>query len=70
MYDTHSNKFYSWPPDVNSKNPFQIPSPSVWGDLISPDHSLPEFPLPAIILASAFTTIFFFSRKRLGFYKK
>lgn len=70
MYDTHSNKFYSWPPDVNPKNPFQIPSPSAWGDLVSPDQSLPEFPLPPIILASAFTTILFFSRKRLGFYKK
>ena len=70
MYDAHSNKFYSYPQDVNIDKPFQIPSPSLWGDLISPDQSLPEFPWPAIVLVSAFAVIFFFGKKSLVFYDR
>lgn len=70
MYDTHFNKFYSWPQNVTIDSPFKIPSPSVWGDLISPDQSLPEFPWPVIVLISSFTAVLFFSTKRLGFHNK
>ena len=70
-YDTFSNKFYSWPEDVKIDQPFQIPRQSLWGDLISPDQSLPEFPWPALILVSAFAVILFVSNKRFyNFYDK
>lgn len=42
LYDYDQNKLYSWP-NVETKNNFLIPSPSMWGTLISPDKSLPEF---------------------------
>jgi hypothetical protein len=70
MYDAYSDKFYSWPEDIKISKPFQIPSPSVWGDLISPDQSLPEFPLPVIILVSAFVVIMFFQKEKFSFYTK
>jgi len=68
MYDASSNKFYSYPQGIIIDKPFQIPSPSLWGDLISPDQSLPEFPWPAIVLVSAFTVILFFGKSHLVFY--
>lgn len=70
MYDAHASKFYTYPQDVNIDTPFQIPSPSLWGDLISPDQSLPEFPLPAIVLVFAFAVVFFFRKKCLVFYDR
>ena len=63
-YDTHANKFYSWPEDVKTDKLLQIPSPSLWGHLISPDQSLPEFPWPELILVSVFAVILFFDNKK------
>ena len=55
-YVTNENKMYSWPENINNENIFQIPSPILWGELVSPDKSLPEFPWPEISLLLA--TIF------------
>jgi len=41
VFDEHSQNYYSWP--YNIKNQTLISSPSQWGDLVSPDNSLPEF---------------------------
>ncbi|AJW69705.1 hypothetical protein [Nitrosopumilus adriaticus] len=42
-FDANSYKKYSWPKQLDTSSPLKIPSPSQWGDIISPDKSLPEF---------------------------
>ena len=39
VFDADSNVVYSWPEDIKLGN-FDIPSPLLWGNLISPDKSL------------------------------
>ncbi len=41
VFDANSNVVYSWPEDIKLEN-FDIPSSSLWGNLISPDKSLLE----------------------------
>ena len=41
VFDADSNVVYSWPEDIKLEN-FDIPSPLLWGNLISPDKSLLE----------------------------
>lgn len=43
VFDAYTNNNYSWPYNIEKKSILTIPSPSHWGDLISPDKSLPEF---------------------------
>lgn len=50
VYDSHIKKFYTWPENIEIKNVFDIPSPAKWGDVFSPDKSLPEFPQPVVFL--------------------
>lgn len=55
IYESHSNKFYTWPANVTqNNNQFQIPTPNNWGTMISPDKSLPEFSFPMIAFVPAF----------------
>ena len=55
VYDAGDNKFYTYPRNVPVASVFDIPAPKLWGGMISPDESLPEFPLPAFLLVSAFS---------------
>jgi hypothetical protein len=41
VFDASSNVVYSWPEDIKLES-FDIPSPLLWGNLISPDKSLLE----------------------------
>ncbi len=52
VYDAKRNNAYSWPSSI-PENPLTILSPQTWGELVSPDSSLPEFPYPAFIFISA-----------------
>ena len=61
VYDHNLKSIYSWP-TVDSKIQ-EIPSPSSWGDLISPDKSIPEIPLPLMILSILFIAIIGITRK-------
>lgn len=49
VYDASSNTSYSWPKESQRENIFHIPSPENWGDIISPDKSIPEFNTPFMI---------------------
>jgi len=49
VYEQHGGKVYSWPQDITHEGYFDIPSPKLWGEIISPDKSLPEFSTPIII---------------------
>ncbi len=65
VYDAHQNKFYSWPKEENPTSLFDIPSPDKWGDMISPDKTLPEFELPLLALIPAFLFVLYFTKFRI-----
>ena len=67
VYDSHKEKIYAFPENLTSDSQFGIPSPSNWGEIISPDKSLPEFPLPVIILLGAFVSVIFITKKAYSF---
>ncbi len=64
VFESHSNKIYTYPKDIQLQNTLYIPSPKLWGDLISPDQSLPEFPWPVLILVTALSSLIVTSRLR------
>lgn len=67
VYDARSNNVYSWPTDIESQ-PNHIPSSDVWGELISPDKTLPEFHLPLLVMVSvSFFISYLIQRKKLPF---
>lgn len=53
VHDPDSGNYFGWPTDAKlEKYPF-IPIPEKWGQLVSPDKSIPEFDLPFLILLLA-----------------
>lgn len=64
VYHQSSNTVYSWPQDITTTVPLEIPSPSKWGDLISPDASLPEFSWPMIPLLLAVMTVIWVTQRK------
>ena len=69
VYDSHSNKIHSWPQSIISDSLLKIPSPSKWGDLVSPDKSLPEFPWPVLALVSSLAIITYMTRRSTIFHR-
>ncbi len=63
VYDANSDKFYSWP-NVNPQKPLKIPSPAKWGDIISPDKSIPEFDWPVFLLLPSLLLVIYLTRKK------
>lgn len=55
-FDGNQHKLFQWPQSVNSDNPYHIPSPSTWGEIISPDKSIPEFNMPILLSIVALTS--------------
>lgn len=49
VYDAKTNTIYAWPQHIVT-DPESIHPPSSWGQMISPDKSLPEFSLPMVTL--------------------
>ena len=67
VYDASLDKFYSWPENSTRENSSDIPSPSKWGDIVSPDKSLPELNLPILVFAILILTIIIIqSKTRIG----
>jgi len=64
VYDAHSNKTYSWPQDIISDFPQEVPSPKSWGELVSPDKSLPEFEWPLLAMLTAFSLTVYLTKFR------
>jgi hypothetical protein len=56
VFDGDQERLFEWPQSVNSDRPYKIPSPSVWGEIISPDKSLPEFNVPILLSIIALTS--------------
>ena len=71
VYDANANKTYSWPQNIVTETYPFVPSPSKWGELISPDKSLPEFQWPLITLIPAIFLAIYITRKiQITFYSK
>ena len=73
VYDSSTNQYFSWPTDIIPDGAFDIPSPSKWGELVSPDKSIPEFNLPLLTMIPALILVIYYTtflqkpkRDRLG----
>lgn len=66
LYDKNSNRVYSWPEEITSDTLMKIPPPKNWGEIISPDKSLPEFPLPLAMMVSSFFIIILVTRREFS----
>lgn len=64
VYDGHSKNTYTYPQNLESENFIRVPSPSMWGEMYSPDRSLPEFSLPTISLALSIVSIVILTRMK------
>jgi hypothetical protein len=62
VYDFKEDRYYIWPKNNQMTNIFDIPSPSSWGSLISPDKSLPEFNVPILLSIIALTSTVIISK--------
>jgi len=63
-YDAKANKAYSWPMyTATEKYPFLAP-PDKWGQLISPDKSIPEFEWPVFVILPALLIVICLTRFR------
>jgi len=73
VFDADSNVVYSWPEDIKLES-FDIPSSSLWGNLISPDKSLLEnsenesmdFVILLVIVLVMLVIFFIIFKKRLA----
>jgi hypothetical protein len=60
VYDGDAQKAYTYPQNLNPEN--FVSSPSQWGEIYSPDKSLPEFGIPLFSLVLSILAVVFFSR--------
>ena len=61
VYDDFTNTTYSWPIEI-VLDEFKIPSPKLWGEIISPDKSLPEFEWAIMAMLPAFILVIFITK--------
>lgn len=69
VFDQSELQTYSWPQSATSHYT-KIPSPSTWGNLISPDKSLPEFNLPLFYVIIGFVGILIITQSKVKFLTK
>ncbi len=60
VYDEYSNQYYSYPTDIDHNT--LISSPNEWGEIYSPDKTLPEFYLPLLIVTITLGFSAFFTK--------
>lgn len=65
VYDQKNNHVYSWPQELSVSSPFEVPPPENWGEIISPDKTLPEFPWPGLAFLLSIIPLILF-RKNLS----
>jgi hypothetical protein len=63
VYDNYSKKYYTYPQNLTSA---MFVSPALWGEIYSPDKSLPEFSLPTLSLLPALGLIIYLTKNKLG----
>lgn len=65
VYDGYSSKHFSWPENSISNNLLYVSSPNQWGEIISPDRSLPEFELSFILIVPALFGIIYLQHSKV-----
>lgn len=65
LYDKNTNQVYYWPQETITNAPFKISPPADWGEIISPDKTLPEFPWPFFVMILSFSLIIFYTRRQV-----
>lgn len=68
VYDHNAKKYYSYPTQSTISDVFS--SPSTWGEMYSPDKSLPEFHLPLLVVLPIFALIILLGKTQLFTGKK
>lgn len=68
VFEANSNKFYTWPKDLRDDT-FEIPPPDKWALILSPDKSIPEFPLAPFVMIIPMIMIIVISRIKINFFK-
>ncbi len=66
VYDQNINHIYSWPQEVSANSLLDIPPPKDWGEIISPDKTLPEFPWPELAFFLSIIPLIIFRKDFLG----
>ena len=66
----YSNNIYTWPPQNSTSDVSQISNPNTWGEIISPDKSLPEFPLPLVSLIVGFSVLIYLNNKKIILFRR
>jgi len=61
VFDASTKQYYSWPSGGIPDGVFDIPNPSKWGELVSPDKSIPEFNLPILVMIPALYLVIYFT---------
>lgn len=61
VFDKSTQMYFNWP--TNATRTPDIPPQNLWGKLVSPDKSLPEFDLPLLILLPSLALVFYFTRR-------
>lgn len=61
VYDGHSKNTYTYPQNLELDSYIGIASPDQWGEIYSPDKSLPEFGFPTIPLVLTLVLTLFFT---------
>lgn len=51
VYDDDKKLVTAWPESIEIDDSNNIPSPSEWGDMVSPDKTLPEFGVPMVLFS-------------------
>lgn len=62
VFDYSSMKSYVWPNDVIEGAKLNIKNPLQWGEMVSPDKSLPEFGTPSLVIVITFSIFLVFAR--------
>ena len=62
-YDSDTDSLITWPSKISLSDPTTIPPSSQWGEIFSPDNSIPEFELPLLVLFPMFGAIIYFTKK-------
>jgi hypothetical protein len=64
VYDSKTKEFFVWPAGQRGDNSLGVPQQDMWGQIISPDKSLPEFDLPLLILLPSLAVVFYLTRNK------
>jgi len=63
VYDSEKSTSFSSQEDLELDLTVELPSPDSWGEIFSPDKSLPEYPIPILVLGATVMAVILLSLK-------